>query len=529
MNIFDKITSNLPKPFKEEAVREKILAIQEPELYSFMSQAEKDRLKLVHNVRGDGNLATGKKTEIKSIYAHEARKVFEIVNEISPSMCLAKWYNVSIHIPTGKTHSCYHPPAHHIPLEEIKADSSAIHNTKHKKEQRLKMLKGERPDECNFCWDIEDSGEQLSDRAYRSKDVYRPGMLEDLAVNLHTGNVTPRYVEVNFNQACNFKCAYCSPHLSTEWMKEAEKYGPYVLADKRTHNDIRWMQQQGMPDNGPDNPYLTAFWEWFPTVYPGLQTFRMTGGEPLMDKNTFKVFDYVAEHPKGDELHLSITSNCCPPKGQWKKFIKSLTVLEERNAIDHFMLYCSLDSWGKQAEYIRNGLDFDVMYKNVREYLRKGTKHSLTFIVTFNALSIPGWLEYVKNILALRREFNTTRQLVWFDVPMLMDPDWLSLKILPTGDLEVLRESIEFMEANLETKENPFRGFKDYEVDKVRRLLDWASNPCTPEEALTARANFHAFYTEHDRRRGTDFKETFPELSELVKLSDRASKIYKLR
>mgnify|MGYP003342532214 CR=1 FL=1 len=237
MNIFDKITKNLPRPFDEDQVREKILGITEPEMYSFMSAEEKKKLQLVHNVRGDGNIAVGnKKTEIKSIYAHEARKVFEIVNEISPSMCLAKWYNVSIHIPTGKTHSCYHPPAHHIPLEEIQADPGAIHNTKHKKEQRLMMLKGERPEECNFCWDIEDSGEQLSDRAYRSKDVYRPGMLEDLASNLHTGNVTPRYVEVNFNQACNFKCAYCSPHLSTEWAKEAEKTNAYnnssVVSDK---------------------------------------------------------------------------------------------------------------------------------------------------------------------------------------------------------------------------------------------------------------------------------------------------------
>jgi hypothetical protein len=193
------------------------------------------------------------------------------------------------------------------------------------------------------------------------------------------------------------------------------------------------------------------------------------------------------------------------------------------------MLYCSLDSWGKQAEYIRNGLDFDVMYKNIREYLRKGTKHSLTFIVTFNALSIPGWMDYVKNILALRQEFNTTRQLIWFDVPMLMDPNWLSLKILPTGNLEVLKESIEFMKANLETPNNPFKGFKDYEVNKVQRLYDWASQPYTNEEALDARANFHAFYTEHDRRRGTDFKSTFPELEDLVNLSDRAYKITKLR
>ncbi|MTV59051.1 radical SAM protein, partial [Streptococcus pneumoniae] len=84
------------------------------------------------------------------------------------------------------------------------------------------------------------------------------------------------------------------------------------------------MEKQGwLPDNSPNNPYLTAFWDWFPTVYSSLKTFRMTGGEPLMDKNTFKIFDYVKNNPS-EQLQLSITSNCCPPKGQWQKFIDDL-------------------------------------------------------------------------------------------------------------------------------------------------------------------------------------------------------------
>ena len=36
----------------------------------------------------------------------------------------------------------------------------------------------------------------------------------------------------------------------------------------------------------------------------------MTGGEPLMDKNTFKVMEYVLENPNKD-LELSITTNMC--------------------------------------------------------------------------------------------------------------------------------------------------------------------------------------------------------------------------
>ena len=226
-----------------------------------------------------------------------------------------------------------------------------------------------------------------------------------------------------------------------------------------------------VPNNGPDNPYLLAFWEWFPTIYDTLQTFRMTGGEPLMDKNTFKIFDYVKEH-SNKNLHLSITSNCCPPGNQWEKFMVSLKQITDKDAVDHFMLYCSLDSWGKQAEYIRNGMDFEVLYKNVVNYLQNSSKHSLTFIITFNALSYTGWNEYIRNILKLRKEFNTDRQLIWFDIPQLMDPDFLNPKLIPEMVIE-LEKSIEFMKDNIETKETHFKGFKDFEISKVQRLIDW--------------------------------------------------------
>ena len=43
-----------------------------------------------------------------------------------------------------------------------------------------------------------------------------------------------------------------------------------------------------------------------------LKHFRMTGGEPMMDHNTYKVFQYIIDHPKSD-LHLNVTSNMCPP------------------------------------------------------------------------------------------------------------------------------------------------------------------------------------------------------------------------
>jgi organic radical activating enzyme len=463
-------------------------------------------MKFKRNIKGNEVVKIDGKYQ--SRYFHDANYVYDKLNEVSPSFCLAKWFNVSIHIPTGKTHSCYHPPAHKIPLEEIVIDVSALHNTKHKKEQRKLMLEGHRPSECNFCWQTEDSGNQLSDRAYRSKDVFEEGLIQEALDAGSIGNPKPRYVEVNFNQACNLKCAYCSPHLSTAWYQEVERDGAYILSD-RWHNDLSWIKRMNI-DNSPDSPYVDAFWKWLPDIYPTLQTFRMTGGEPLMDKNTFKMFDYVCEHPKED-LHLSITSNCCPPGNQWDKFLISLKKITENQAIDHFMLFCSLDSWGPQSEYIRNGLDFNLMLKNVTNFLVNSDRHSLTFIITFNALSYSGICSYIENILELRKQHSNDRQMIWFDIPQLQDPDYLNPKLLPEMVTELERAK-QFMLSNKEDKHNQFKGFSDFEVSKVQRLIDWIKSDSNFNRSR-AMINFYLFFSEHDRRRGTDFLNTFPELS----------------
>ena len=105
-----------------------------------------DAIELSEDIRGD-EVKADLQGAYKSVYFDSTKDMGEALDKVSPSFCLAKWFNVSIHIPTGRTHSCYHPPVHRIPMEELEADPSALHNTKHKKKQREMMLKGERPKE----------------------------------------------------------------------------------------------------------------------------------------------------------------------------------------------------------------------------------------------------------------------------------------------------------------------------------------------------------------------------------------------
>ena len=78
-----------------------------------------------------------------SDYYSDALVAKDRLETVSDSFCLAKWQQVSLHLTTGHTNSCYHPPLHKIPLDSIKKNPSALHNTEHKKQQRKLMVEGQ--------------------------------------------------------------------------------------------------------------------------------------------------------------------------------------------------------------------------------------------------------------------------------------------------------------------------------------------------------------------------------------------------
>ena len=406
--------------------------------------------------------------------------------------------------------SCYHPPLHRISVEEIGRDPGALHNTQHKKQQRQLMLQGQRPSECQYCWNMEDLS-QMSDRHYRSGEPWAAIDFDRIANS--TGaedDVVPSYVEVNFNSACNLACSYCSPQFSSTWMQEAERLGAYPTSTP--HNDPAHFRGDRRPIPAREhNPYVEAFWQWWPTLYPQLRHFRMTGGEPLMDRNTYRVFDYVLALPKPD-LHLNVTSNFSVEQKLWDRYLDYTRRLCDTN-IEHFMQYVSLDSgYLAHAEYIRHGLDAQLCLSRCYQWLEEiPGRNSLTFIITMNNLSVLGLQKLLEFVLELRRTHSHTYQRVWFDTPVLRQPAWQSLQILPESYAGILERTADWMETNMETAADPFHGFKDFEVQRLRRDIAWMREG-QKKDNTQHRADFYRFFNEHDQRRGTDFLATFPQM-----------------
>ena len=329
--------------------------------------------------------------------------------------------------------------------------------------------------------------------------------------------MNPSYVEVNFNHACNLACSYCSPQYSTEWGKDIERWGAYPTSTP--HNAPEHFQGRRKPIPVREhNPYVEAFWKWWPELYPSLKHFRMTGGEPLMDKNTYRVFDYILALPKSD-LHVDVTSNFSVEPKLFTKYLATVKELCTGEKIEHFMQYVSVDSGiPKHAEYIRHGLDYERLEGNVNEYLTKiPGRNSLTFIITMNNLNILGLQRQLEQILTLREMYSITYQRVWFDTPVLRTPSWQSLQTLPPAYYGILEKTIEWMKLHpMQEGSGKFTGFKDYEIQRLERDFEWMKKgkKLTKDYLQKQRADFYRFFNEYDKRRNTDFLETFPQMKE---------------
>jgi MoaA/NifB/PqqE/SkfB family radical SAM enzyme len=161
---------------------------------------------------------------------------------ISPTFCMAKWHHTTIYLATGETHSCYHPAPHKIPLEEIKNNPSALHNTKEKKEQRRQMIKGEKPSGCNYCWKIEAMGKDfVSDRHIKTASIYTTDRITEIKENGFNYDINPEYIEISFSNECNFKCGYCHPKASSRYYNEIKQHGPYKTSTDH-RQDIDWFE-----------------------------------------------------------------------------------------------------------------------------------------------------------------------------------------------------------------------------------------------------------------------------------------------
>jgi len=432
-----------------------------------------------------------------------------VLDTKSDSFCGAKWYNATIWLGSGMTTSCHHPLPHYVPVEDVIANPKALHNTPQKKKERKQMQCGDRPSGCEYCWKIEDiAKDNISDRVYKSK-IYKDHSMQKAFKLNPSEDVNLKTLEIAFDRTCQFACSYCNPAFSTEWVKDIKKNGAFedLISDGRNHfTHTHDSSQRYKPTE--TNPYIEAFFKWWESdLQHTLNELRLTGGEPLMSPHTWRLLDWLKESKSN--VQFAMNSNL----GIDKKTMHKL--LDATKGIENFHLYTSNESIGEQAEYIRDGLEWEQWTSNMDLLLNEGNLKGLHVMCTVNALcleTLPEFLSWCLDKKAVHgKDFPN------FTLNILRFPSFQSPLILPEDIKTMYKNNLqEWLD---DTRDNPL--LHEYEINHVQRLIDYLDVVKTPHSdtfEMSALLNdFKKFYEQYDTRRGKNFTETFPTLTEWYK------------
>ncbi len=433
------------------------------------------------------------------------------LNSISPSFCAAKWYNASIHLGSGETMSCHLPLPHPIDPEKIKTNPSALHNTDHKKNMRKMMLEGVKPAECSYCWKVEGIGRNnASDRIYKS-EIYKPEDIIALKNLPPEADVNLKTLEISFDRQCNFACSYCNAGYSTTWAQDLEKNGAYQNfvapggGGGAYQSDGSWADVNGK--HFADNPYVEAFFRWWPELSQTLDELRITGGEATVSQNFWRFTELMKDFDARN-MRFAVNSNL----GCSEKALDRLIELTHTLPIKEFDLYTSNESFGAHAEYIRDGLKYDTWRSNLETFIQKANFRAVTIMMTINSLCLFSITEFLDDITELKSIYGHHRPNI--SLNMLRWPSFMSPLTLPEDIKKELHSKIKnWYDKN---KDSPL--YTEGEMNQIQRLLDYIEvldkgHVFAPDDKTLLFKDFKSFYTQYDQRRGKNFVETFPELA----------------
>jgi pyruvate-formate lyase-activating enzyme len=438
------------------------------------------------------------------------RRVIDIKSD---SFCGAKWYNATIWLGSGQTTSCHHPLPHQVSVEAVETNPKALHNTPEKKHQRAQMQRGERPSGCEYCWKIEDMhkgpvgdvAEPISDRVYKTV-IYSDQDLDHAYRTPADQDVDLQTLEIAFDRTCQFACSYCNPAFSSTWVKDIKQHGPYadLVSDGRNHFTHAHNSSQ-LYKFGETNPYVGAFHRWWESdLHRTLKELRITGGEPLMSAETWKLIEWFKTNKGKSKARLAINSNLGTDVD-----VDRLLAAIDGVEVD---LYTSNESMGLHAEYIRDGLVWQDWCNNVEKLLQSQKFRGLHVMCTVNALCLDSLDQFLDVVMNWKLEYG--RDAINFSLNILRFPSFQSLTVLPDNMRNIYYNRLndfaaQYIQLNL---------MHEFEFNQLTRLIDYVDVVQKPHEEAISQSilqrDFKNFYTQYDQRRGKDFCTTFPNLAE---------------
>lgn len=339
---------------------------------------------------------------------------------------------------------------------------------------RQKFLNNEKSPICNRCWHEEDHG-KISLRQRMFDPVTNAGMHERVTQELIEKKLCndeylhgPTILTLKNGNVCNAKCRSCHPIDSSRWNEDSVKVYSETSYEYYGFNEsieVNWSQEQ---------------LDQILSLSKNLVRIELFGGEPTYNKQVRRLLDAIASQDYAKDLDIYVNTNGQVNLPDHWPFLDKFRSVE---------VGLSLDGVGNQFNYIRHGVSWDQVRKNIRSLqqflLKNRLKISLTSISTVSVLNVyylPELRKEVKRLLGTEPFWN-----------ILLRPPHLFIRHIPDA-------------------------VKPMIVDKLKADGDYAdiisilSQPSDDYEWQS----FVAITESLDRIRGESFTKTFPEFADLL-------------
>lgn len=410
----------------------------------------------------------------------------------SDKICIYKWGFSSVYLQNGTTNSCSMCPPLSIPLDNF----DTFHNLPVKLQDRQDMLEGKWPTSksCYSC-SIPESAGASSFRLEHKHDI------QVIPVeNIRNGKiieVTPRVVEIFFTNLCNLGCVYCSAKFSSVWETELKK-GNYANISERPITTYYEGEMQRLNfDKAVYSKYVDKMYSWLEANLHNVHQVGFLGGEPFFQIQEFDRFLMFLQTHGHDKLELSILSNMTVKTHILEKYIGIFKELKSNGHIKDVIIGVSLDSFDETIDYVRYGIDRQLVDTNIRLLLKN--EHTVHINSAITLLTLRSYKSLLHKII----EWQEINPFTGVYAEAVTTPTYLNPNVIP---IEYYGDTFtEIKELFAQLKHNN-RYTKILELDQY--ISRYTATEKQPE--------LKAYMEELDRVRGLNWRKTFPWLIEIL-------------
>lgn len=308
--------------------------------------------------------------------------------------CALPFRHIAIR-PNGDAMPCCYFDTNQLPEDFNMGYKELFHNHPFMKQLRDDMLQGKRIDGCQKCY----IDEELQKGNSRRSDV-----LQNVPVGQEPDTPILTYIDLALSNACNNRCRFCGPELSTNWYADAKSLG--LPIHKGTIN----------LKNYEDN-----------VDFSKIKFIKLIGGEPLMEQEKFIS---VLERCDIKGLHINLITNATIKLND-----RLLELFEQAKEL---RIKLSIDAIGPLNDFIRKGSHWDVVKDTLDWFATtfQGTNHTLlvnSVATMYNANTFFEAFDYLN---------NNHKMIQWDPDALAGNADWLNPANLPEDAKDIIRERI---------------------------------------------------------------------------------------